>query len=73
MTRYSLKWPTHDIFALDVFNHQSCYIKFALAPLHVDDDDELNKERKQDVLQDFYYQVRTSIVRDKNAFLSTNC
>ena len=63
-----LSGPSHDIFALDVFYDQSCYIKFALAPLHVDDD-ELNKERKQDVLQAFYYQVRTSIVRDKNAFL----
>ena len=44
--------PFHDIFALDVFNHQSCYIKFALTPLHVDEDD-LNKERNQAVLQDF--------------------
>ena len=63
-----LSGPSHDIFALDVFYHQSCYIKFALAPLQVDDD-YLNKERKQDVLQAFYYQVRTRIVRDKNAFL----
>ena len=38
-TRYSLKWPISRHFCGGCY-YQSCYIKFALAPLQVDDDDD---------------------------------
>eukprot|EP00794_Sanderia_malayensis_P013459 gene13459-14844_t len=63
-----LSGQSHDIFAVDVFYHQSCYIKFALVKLQITGTD-LNNEKKQDVIQSFFYQVRTRIIRDKSAFL----
>ena len=59
---YYLKWITSRHFAGYIFHHQSCYIKFSLPPLQVDNDDP-NKERKYDIAT-FYYQVKTRIVSD---------
>ena len=56
-----------DIFAADVYYHQSCYIRFVIKKV-------LNTASKTDsintdVLQLFEYKIRTKIVRDKEAYL----
>ena len=63
-----LSGPSHDIFAVDVYYHQSCYMKFALVPTKSNEGDD-NEERLEDVMQSFYYKVKSRILRDKGAFL----
>ena len=59
-----------DIYAADIFHHQSCYIKFAIIqlPNKLSDDIEMQKAKKEDILTLFRYKVRTRIVRDKEAY-----
>ena len=64
-----LNGQCHDIFAVDIYYHQSCYITFALKP---ETQEEIVKEKRNqenDVLETFLYKVKTQIIRDKNAFL----
>ena len=60
-----------DIFAIDVYYHNSCYIKFAINPVKLQKmtkDDDMN-QGEADVMADFYRAVRIKIVRKKEAFL----
>ena len=63
-----------DIFATDVYHHQSCYIKFAInrPEVHTKDEDVFDDwfidEIKEDVMSLFEYKIRTKIVRDKEAY-----
>ena len=59
----------HDIFAADVYIHQSCYIKFAINPVKAKTVDEERVNKENDVLSLFNYKIRTKIIRDKEAFL----
>ncbi len=60
----------HDIFAVDIFYHQSCYIKFAIKPVsQTDREEEEKKGKEEDVINAFLYRVKTSVIRDKKAFL----
>ena len=40
---------SHDLFAIDVYYHQSCYIKFALAPTCTQESDQELEDRASDV------------------------
>eukprot|EP00794_Sanderia_malayensis_P016277 gene16277-17916_t len=65
-----LSGQAHDIFAVDIFYHQSCYIKFAIKPLSQREREEDEKKGKEeDVINAFLYRVKTSVIRDKKAFL----
>ena len=59
----------HDIFAADVYIHQSCYIKFVINPVEPKSLDEEREEKEADILSLFKYKIRTKIIRDKEAFL----
>ena len=63
----------HDVFAADVFYHQSCYIKFLIKPVKLPSSDVLQKNKAQDVLELFKYRIKTKIIRDKEAYLLRNC
>eukprot|EP00794_Sanderia_malayensis_P017244 gene17244-18963_t len=65
-----LSGQAHDIFAVDIFYHQSCYIKFAIKPVSQREREEDEKKGKEeDVINAFLYRVKTSVIRDKKAFL----
>eukprot|EP00794_Sanderia_malayensis_P019707 gene19707-21653_t len=61
---------SHDIFAIDIYYHQSCYLKFAVneqkRQKQIDDDLE---EIKDDVMSEIFAKIRTKILREKQAFL----
>ncbi len=60
----------HHIFAVDIFYHQSCYIKFAIKPVPQRDiEEEEQKGKEDDVINAYLYKVKTSVIRDKKAFL----
>ena len=59
----------HDIFAADVYIHQSCYLKFAINPVHPKTKDIERIEKENDVLEEFKFKLRTKIIRDREAFL----
>lgn len=60
-----------DIFAIDVYYHNSCYIKFAIKPPFTAQEEEVDelKLREMDVMGDFFCAVRIKILRKKEAFL----
>ena len=62
----------HDVFATDVFYHQSCYIKFLIKPVKLPSSNVLQKNKAQDVLELFKYRIKTKIIRDKEAYLLHN-
>ena len=66
-----LNGPSHDIFAVDVFYHRSCYMQFAVRNAReVKCREEIEREnRRNDALHTFIFKVRTKIVRDECAFL----
>ena len=64
-----LSGQSHDIFAVDIYYHQSCYIKYALKPATQEEITQNNKKVEEEVLDAFLYKVKTQIIRDKNAFL----
>lgn len=58
----------HDIFAADVYVHQSCYLKIAINPVHPKIKDN-ERTQEEDVLSEFKFKLRTKIIRDHEAFL----
>ena len=61
---------SHNIFSADIFYHQSCYIKFAIKK--VDDtspDEEINKNKEDDILEIFLRRIKSKIVRENSAYL----
>ena len=62
--------PCHDIYAIDVYYHQSCYIKFALAPTtKKEQQDKRLEDHEKDIQGMFFIAVRMKIVHQKNAYL----
>ena len=59
----------HDIFAAGVYIHKSCYACFAVNPVGIKSPEQMEEEKKTDVLAWFEYKIRTRIIRDKEAFL----
>ena len=64
-----LSGASYDIFAADVFYHQSCYIKFVVNSVAPPSKEELDKKKTEDVMKLFDYKIQTKIVRDKVAYL----
>ena len=65
-----LSGVSHDIFAADVYYHQSCYIKFVInSTVCAPNEDDSKKNLIDDVLYLFNYKIRTRIIRDKEAYL----
>eukprot|EP00794_Sanderia_malayensis_P001897 gene1897-2154_t len=60
----------HDLFAINVYYHQSCYLKFTVSPVLLRDEksQQLN-DRTQDVLDEFYAKIKSKILHQKNAYL----
>ena len=52
-----------------MFYHQSSYIKFLIKPLKLPSTNDLQKNKAEDVLDLFKYQIKTKIIRDKEAYL----
>ncbi len=59
-----------DLYSIDVYYHQSCYLKFAVNPLtQKEEEDAAYDERRKQTLADFFKAVRIKILRKKHAFL----
>ncbi len=56
---------SRDIFAIDIFYHQSCYLKLTLSKIRPENYDN-NQELEQELLQSFFHKLRATI---KSAFL----
>ena len=64
---------SHDIFAADVYYHQSCYIKFVLKPVTASENQIIiEKTLENDVLQEFLIKIERNVIYDKSAFLLSN-
>ena len=66
----AISGQSHDIFAIDVYYHQSCYLKFAIneqrRQKQIDDDLE---DIQNDVMSEIFGKILTKILREKQAFL----
>ena len=61
---------SHDIFAADVYYHQSCYIQFVLKPVTASENEIIiEKTLENNVLQDFLIKI---VIDHKSAFLLSN-
>ena len=58
-----------DIFAADIYYHNSCYIQFVNKPVNRPTEQDPADLLKTDVLSFFEYKLRTKVVRDKEAYL----
>ena len=56
---------SHDVFALDVYYHQSCYLKFTRTKKKVYEKDEV----KQMIEKQFVINIKLNIIRDNNGYL----
>ncbi len=63
-----LSGQTHDIFAADIYYHQSCYIKFAFSPFTKQEKEVDENKKVNDVLNIFLYRLKKKIIRDKHAY-----
>ena len=52
-----LSGASHDIFAADLFYHQSCYIKFVINSETPPSKEDLDKKKTEDVLKLFDYKI----------------
>ena len=68
-TKFYLKagYEAHDVFAADIYYHNSCYIKFALKKIEQTVDETI-KLLENDILEEFFG-AKKRIVHEKNAFL----
>ena len=61
---------SHDIFAADIYYHQSCYIKFAIKDIRDSkSESHINQQKIDDVLEIFLQRIKIKIVRETSAFL----
>ena len=59
-----------DIFSIDVYYHQSCYVKFALKPVTKEEESAVEAlQKREEIMTDFFRAVRIKILRKKEAFL----
>ena len=62
--------PCHDLYAIDAYYHQSCYIKFARLPVTKEEEHEnQNKELSQDILDEFLAAIKKKILHQKDSYL----
>ena len=66
--RILLSGSSYDIYAADIYYHQSCYIKFVIKPVQTPTEENLLNKRSEDVLDLFKYKIKTKIIRDKGAY-----
>ncbi len=64
-----LSGDAHDIFAVDVFYHQSCYLKYAFSKSVEEEVISINSEREHHTMEAFFHKIKTKILRDKCAYL----
>ena len=67
----AISGKSHDIFAIDIYYHQSCYLKFAVneqgRQKRIDEDlDDL----KTDIMNEVLAKIRMKILREKQAFFT---
>ena len=53
----------HDIFAADVYYHNSCYLNFAVTPI-IQVENERIEENTSDILKDCFCKIKIKIIRD---------
>ena len=59
-----------DSFAIDIYYHKSCYIKYAInPPTSLPSTHENNNQTADDVMNDFYRTIRIQIIKNKEAYL----
>ena len=68
-TKFYLKvgYEAHDVFAADIYYHNSCYVKFALKKIEQTVDETI-KLLENNILEEFFG-AKKKIVHEKNAFL----
>ena len=65
-----LSGKSHDIFAVDVYYHNSCYLKFAVNPTTKQSErDEIEEEIAANVLKEFLGKIKIKVLRERNAYL----
>ena len=66
----AISGESHDIFAADIFYHQSCYLRFTTSVMPSSVQAEEDEETaKIDVMNEFYGIIRKKNIREKNAYL----
>ena len=66
--RLDILLSAHDVFAADVFYHQSCYIKFLTKPVKLPSKNEL-QEKQTRCFKFIKYRIKTKTISDKEAYL----
>ena len=64
-----LSGDSHDIFAVDVYYHQACYLKFTHSSWLQEKTADVEDPKEEHALQSFFYKIKSKIIRDKQAFL----
>eukprot|EP00795_Rhopilema_esculentum_P000574 gene574-10262_t len=64
-----LSGESHDIFAVDVYYHQACYLKYTHSAWLKEKRADVEDAREEHALQSFFYKFQSKIIRDKQAFL----
>jgi len=61
----------HDVFAADIFYHQSCYIKFAINNIAVENETIIGDSEilASNILSEFLYKIERQIIFRKSAYL----
>lgn len=60
-----------DLFAIDIYYHKNCYIKYAInKPLSIEEEEQTtNNEKKEYVVSEFFRLVKWEVIGKKEAFL----
>ena len=60
-----------DLYAIDIYYHKNCYIKYAInKPLSIEEEEQtMNDEKKEYVVSEFFRFVKWEVLRKKEAFL----
>ena len=65
-----LSGKSHDIFAVDVYYHNSCYLKFAVNPTTKQSErDEIEEEIAANVLKEFLGKIKIKVLKERYAYL----
>ena len=63
-----LSGEAHDIFAADIYYHQSCYIKFAIKSYSLQGK-EIVEDESNLLLEEFYRKIEIKVLYERSAFL----
>ncbi len=60
-----------DLYAIDIYYHKNCYIKYAInKPLSIEEEEQtMNDEKKEYVVSEFFRFIKWEVLRKKEAFL----